>query len=285
MAAQRPIFRRLAAPNRLGKELGTKLEKFVKLAEFVANEHGVALENVMLLRHSDRAVKELRDAGGTVKEYTFMQPISSSYDYRHPNHPPVYLLVVVVHDRVYGVFKVLGVDAEGDTYSLSSAGHQQFDKTREKPPRPARRFQMEHVQSATQNVIVHGWEHRQRTAVQRASGGFFGEISIAPNVEDSKRTVVPHPNAVLDLDELNQRSAKEVQDSLSGTAAARHKRLEKAPVKPFRVPVTTTAFIRNADVIAEVLFRASGICELCHQAAPFNRRSDGTPYLEVHHKR
>jgi 5-methylcytosine-specific restriction protein A len=95
---------------------------------------------------------------------------------------------------------------------------------------------------------------------------------------------VPHPNAVLDLDELNQSSAREVQNSLSGTAAARRKRLEKAPVKPFRVPVTTTAFIRNADVIAEVLSRASGICELCHQAAPFNRRSDGTPYLEVHHK-
>lgn len=256
----------------------------MKLAEFVANEHGIALGNVMLLRHSDRTVRELQDAGGTLEEYTFMQPINSSYDYRHPDHPPVHLLVGVVHDRVYGVFKVLGVYAEGDTYSLSSAGHREFDKTREKPPRSARRFEMEHVHSAAQNVTVHGWEHRQRTAVQRASGGFFGEISIAPNVEDSKQTVFPHSNAVLDLDELDQRSAKEIQDSLSGTAAARHKRLEAAPVKPFRVPVTTTAFIRNADVIAEVLSRANGTCELCQRAAPFNRRSDGTPYLEVHHK-
>jgi len=256
----------------------------VKLAEFVAGEHEVALENVMLLRHSDRAVKELLDAGGTLEEYTFVQPIRSSYDYRHPDHPPVHLLVVVVHDRVYGVFKVLDVDAEGDTYSLSSAGHQQFDNTRGKPPRPARRFQMEHVHSAAQNVSVHGWEHRQRTAVQRASGGFFGEISIAPDVEYSKQTVVPHSNVVRDLDELNQRFAEEVQDSLSGTTVTRQKRLEAAPVKPIRVPVTTTAFIRNADVIAEVLSRANGICELCHQAAPFNRRSDGTPYLEVHHK-
>jgi hypothetical protein len=260
------------------------LEKFVKLAEFVADEHGVALENVMLLRHSDSAVKELLDAGGTLEEYTFMQPVGSSYDYRHPDHPPIHLLVVVVNDCVYGVFKVLGVDAEGDTYSLSSAGHRHFDNARGKPPRPARRFQMEHVHSAVQNVTVHGWEHRQRTAVQRASGGFFGEISIAPNVEYSKQTVVPHSNAVHDLGELSRRSAKEVQDSLSDTAAARHKRLGAAPVKPFRVPVTTTAFIRNADVIAEVLSRANGACELCHQAAPFNRRSDGTPYLEVHHK-
>ena len=264
--------------------LGTKLEKFVKLAEFVAGEHGVALENVMLLRHSDRAVKELLDAGGTLEEYTFMQPVSSSYDYRHPDHPPIHLLVVVVHDCVYGVFKVLGVDAEGDTYSLSSAGHQQFDKARGKPPRPARRFHMEHVYSAAQNVTVHGWEHRQRTAVQRASSGFFDEISIPPSVEYSKQTVVPHSSAVHDLDELDRRSAKELKDSFSGTVAARHKRLEAAPVKPVRVPVTTTAFIRNADVIAEVLSRANGTCELCHQAAPFKRRSDGTPYLEVHHK-
>ncbi|WP_246069444.1 HNH endonuclease [Marinobacter piscensis] len=240
----------------------------MKLGEFVANEHEVPLENVMFLRHSDRTVKQLQDAGVTLEEYTFMQPINSPYDYRHPDHPPTHLLAVIVHDRVYGVFKVLGVDAEGDTYSLSSAEHQQFDKAREKPPRPARRFQMKQVHSATEGVAVYGWEHRQRTAVQRASGSFFGEISIA----------------VPDLGELNRRLAGKIQDSISDTAAARHRRLESAPVKPSPTLVTTTAFIRNADVIAEVLSRAKGNCELCHQTAPFNRRSDGTPYLEVHHK-
>jgi 5-methylcytosine-specific restriction protein A len=33
-----------------------------------------------------------------------------------------------------------------------------------------------------------------------------------------------------------------------------------------------------------VLERASGICEQCNEDAPFKRKKDGTPYLEVHHR-
>jgi 5-methylcytosine-specific restriction protein A len=47
--------------------------------------------------------------------------------------------------------------------------------------------------------------------------------------------------------------------------------------------VKTRAFKRNADVIAEVLIRANGVCEKCDKKAPFLRSSDGTPFLEVHH--
>jgi hypothetical protein len=53
---------------------------------------------------------------------------------------------------------------------------------------------------------------------------------------------------------------------------------------PDTYEVTTKAFRRNPDVIAEVLIRANGICERCKKEAPFKRASDGTPYLEVHHK-
>ncbi|MGL6002403.1 MAG: HNH endonuclease, partial [Plesiomonas sp.] len=28
----------------------------------------------------------------------------------------------------------------------------------------------------------------------------------------------------------------------------------------------------------------NGCCQKCKNEAPFNRKSDGTPYLEVHHK-
>jgi 5-methylcytosine-specific restriction protein A len=35
--------------------------------------------------------------------------------------------------------------------------------------------------------------------------------------------------------------------------------------------------------VAEVLNNAQGICQLCHQKAPFIKASNGTPYLEVHH--
>lgn len=46
----------------------------------------------------------------------------------------------------------------------------------------------------------------------------------------------------------------------------------------------TEVFNRNPDVVAEVLRRANGICENCNKLAPFNRKKDGTPFLEVHHK-
>jgi predicted HNH restriction endonuclease len=39
---------------------------------------------------------------------------------------------------------------------------------------------------------------------------------------------------------------------------------------------------RNPDVIAVVLQRANGKCELCGSGAPLSKASDGTPYLEVH---
>jgi 5-methylcytosine-specific restriction protein A len=74
----------------------------------------------------------------------------------------------------------------------------------------------------------------------------------------------------------------QVRQSLRN-AVARKKRLESAPRKPARRLVEVVQFQRNPDVVAEVLSRADGECERCEQRAPFTRRSDGTPYLEVHH--
>lgn len=53
--------------------------------------------------------------------------------------------------------------------------------------------------------------------------------------------------------------------------------------KPEKVEVITYAYKRNPYVVIEVLNRSSGICELCKNKAPFFRKTDGTPYLEIHH--
>ena len=63
----------------------------------------------------------------------------------------------------------------------------------------------------------------------------------------------------------------------------RKKRLLDAPKLPKQRYATRMDFIRNPDVVAEVLERSRGICENCGNTAPFTRASDGTPYLEVHH--
>lgn len=76
----------------------------------------------------------------------------------------------------------------------------------------------------------------------------------------------------------------QVSRSLSDSPEKRRKRLKSAPAKPRKVTVTTYVFVRNADVVAEVLYRANGACEGCMKEAPFMRRASGEPYLEVHHR-
>ena len=54
---------------------------------------------------------------------------------------------------------------------------------------------------------------------------------------------------------------------------------------PKTTMASTKVYQRNVDVVAEVLFRAQGTCGACSTPAPFLRRADGTPYLEVQHTR
>ncbi len=76
-----------------------------------------------------------------------------------------------------------------------------------------------------------------------------------------------------------------VQAALVDSSDARKARLAaRAHLKPERVVLISTMFVRNPDVVAEALHRAAGVCEVCVQPAPFTRKSNGTPYLEVHHK-
>lgn len=97
-----------------------------------------------------------------------------------------------------------------------------------------------------------------------------------------KRDAFDHQNPTSTKEVLEdlERNVKRVQ---SDTPEQRAKRLREAPKKPKTKLTLTTSYERNADVIAEVLIRADGICERCSADAPFIRKKDNTPYLEVHH--
>jgi len=87
-------------------------------------------------------------------------------------------------------------------------------------------------------------------------------------------------------DEVSQLQAEfyaEIQKSARSTVEERLARLKVAAKLPLSVTVSATVFRRNPDVVAEVLFKSGGKCGKCGNKAPFNRASDGTPYLEVHH--
>jgi hypothetical protein len=74
-----------------------------------------------------------------------------------------------------------------------------------------------------------------------------------------------------------------IKSSQSLTDAERIRKIAAAPDFPEQRQVISMTFDRNEHVIVSVLKRAKGICEKCRKKAPFIRRSNRSPYLEVHH--
>lgn len=65
---------------------------------------------------------------------------------------------------------------------------------------------------------------------------------------------------------------------------ARKTKLPPKGHKPPKFTVSATQFVRNPHVVAARLHHAGGFCEDCGEAAPFVRKFNGLPFLEVHHK-
>ena len=95
-----------------------------------------------------------------------------------------------------------------------------------------------------------------------------------------ERTLAP-----VELSAVADSFAEAVERSRLDTSEQRRERLAKAPRRPAQIAVVTLAFVRNPDVVVEVLARARGECERCAKPAPFIRRKDESPYLEVHHRK
>lgn len=87
----------------------------------------------------------------------------------------------------------------------------------------------------------------------------------------------------LESEKLESIMQSGIAESLKLDSTEREKRLQNANKLPERVLSVVTVFKRNPDVVAAVLERAAGFCERCKQEAPFKRKTDNSPYLEVHH--
>jgi predicted HNH restriction endonuclease len=83
-------------------------------------------------------------------------------------------------------------------------------------------------------------------------------------------------------EEYDKQFNQEIKASFRDTSSARQQRLKNSSKIPEKIQVTTTLYKRNADVVAEVLKQAKGVCAHCKKPAPFLRK-DGIPFLEVHH--
>ncbi len=91
------------------------------------------------------------------------------------------------------------------------------------------------------------------------------------------------PREIVEFDSLVESFNEQIRSSSLLTSEERILRINKAKKKPMSRKVITKIITRNPDIVAETLFRSNGICGYCKSPAPFLRKSDGQPYLEVHH--
>jgi 5-methylcytosine-specific restriction endonuclease McrA len=111
-----------------------------------------------------------------------------------------------------------------------------------------------------------------------------GEVGCDVGVADVRAATGGQAAQILDAGRVAAEFQAAVAVATQSSEVQRLARLAMAPKKPRRLAVTSSVFARNPDVVAQVLFRAAGECERCGKRAPFIRRADGTPYLEVHHR-
>ena len=116
----------------------------------------------------------------------------------------------------------------------------------------------------------------------------FSESELAwvmhPQVAEALEVIGWVENTPLEEEKFHRQLYDKIESSLKEKSESRRQRLKQASKFPSSVRVVRTEFKRNPDVVAEVLARANGYCEECGKSAPFLRASDGTPYLEIHHK-
>lgn len=152
------------------------------------------------------------------------------------------------------------------------------------------------VEYEDNNAIINSGEKPIYTFVRETSSGWFtykGVFKYLGHVTDPDGKMwfqlakADSPEAMFDTGA--QASFEErVHQSRNDSASDRKKRLKKAAKnpKPKKRVISTVVYERNPDVVAEVLERANGYCEAkkCRNPeAPFRRKKDDTPYLEVHH--
>ncbi|OYT90731.1 MAG: hypothetical protein CFE43_16820 [Burkholderiales bacterium PBB3] len=151
----------------------------MQLAELIAQECQVPLAAIMLLRHSNANVQDLRRHGVSVEEYTAIQPIESKYDFFHPHKERIHIVVVIVDDLIFRPFRVTGIEAEGTEFSIGSEAFRRFKSEENSKPWLCRRFSLQPLPSTAIGLRIRGWElSRTRTPVQRLGSAFFNEIAV-----------------------------------------------------------------------------------------------------------
>lgn len=133
---------------------------------------------------------------------------------------------------------------------------------------------------AVSRSIIDLWEKGRHPENDELEKYFISSVETAASSSLEQYSV---PADIETVDQLDEHLTIALENSARLPAEERKKRLAQAGPFPQRIQLTTYVFVRNPDVIIEVLARANGVCENCGRVAPFKRARDGSPYLEVHH--
>ena len=144
-------------------------------------------------------------------------------------------------------------------------------------------------ESTDYDVVIEGARLAPKGIMSHASLAYYHAPLLPKNFTggDDTHCFNRLRSAGLTIEKKNEYAGVDPEDLEFRVAVDGHKkRKTKAPPegveKPKTKDVTSTAYERDPKVVAHVEERANGSCELCLEAAPFNR-PNGTPYLEVHH--
>jgi hypothetical protein len=129
-------------------------------------------------------------------------------------------------------------------------------------------------------------EYLDRRKKSNASNGKKINLKLKSLTSQSSTTEISQPiqPTLVTLEEIQQTLEKGIENSKGLDDSERAARLKNATGIATKVEARTTVYKRNPDVIVQVLKDAQGKCGNCLDDAPFVRRKDTTPYLEVHHR-
>ena len=150
----------------------------MNLAKLISRETNVSLENIMLLRHGIAKTQALLKYGATIEEYTLVQPENSMYDFIAKNKTPIQIVVAIVDDKVYAVYRIYGVERFGTTRTLVSKNFCKFDIELGYKEKPAKLFRSEKIESSSTGKFVRGWTS-PRSPVAKYGGRLFETVVVS----------------------------------------------------------------------------------------------------------
>ena len=153
-----------------------------QLVALVNQETGVDLSQILLLRNANWRADGVRARGASIDQWVSIRTTDTKYDYFWHRRPQTELVVVIVRedgrDRVYGVYRVLGVESTGTLGSLATEPLRQSYIDCGVENKPARKFKIEQIPFSATGLPVAGWEGKEICSVARSDGTLFWAIEV-----------------------------------------------------------------------------------------------------------